>query len=142
MRVMRPIGHEDRLSIVDHLDELRNRLIVCVIASSSPFALCYWQNDELLEIVNKPLEQSQRSGQRQRPARAGRGVRRGARAAARQAEAGAERHRRRADALGDEPGVPSDPRASVDAAAAALAAAAESSTARSPRCPRTAGAGR
>ena len=25
---IRPIGHEDRLSLVDHLDELRTRLIV------------------------------------------------------------------------------------------------------------------
>ncbi len=28
-KALRPIGHEDRLSIVDHLDELRSRLIVC-----------------------------------------------------------------------------------------------------------------
>src|SRR5437764_329444 len=31
-RVLRPIGHEDRLSVVDHLDELRTRLIICAFA--------------------------------------------------------------------------------------------------------------
>ena len=28
---LRPIRHEDRLSLVEHLDELRKRLIVCVV---------------------------------------------------------------------------------------------------------------
>ena len=59
MPVMRPIDHEDRLSIVDHLDELRNRLIVCVVAFFIAFAFCYWQNAAVLEILNEPLEQSQ-----------------------------------------------------------------------------------
>jgi len=27
---IRPVGHEDRLSVVEHLDELRNRLIISV----------------------------------------------------------------------------------------------------------------
>ena len=29
---VRPIGHEDRLSLVDHLGELRARVVICVIA--------------------------------------------------------------------------------------------------------------
>ena len=36
-KVLRPIGHEDRLSIVDHLDELRSRLIICGIALAIAF---------------------------------------------------------------------------------------------------------
>ena len=62
MPVMRPIEHEARLSIVDHLDELRNRLIVCLVAFVAAFSLCYWQNGAVLDFVNKPLEDSQRSG--------------------------------------------------------------------------------
>jgi hypothetical protein len=31
----RLIGHDERLSIVDHLDELRSRLIVCAWSSST-----------------------------------------------------------------------------------------------------------
>lgn len=52
----RPVGHDDRLSLVDHLDELRTRLIVCVAAVAVAFALCAWQNGPLLKIVNRPLE--------------------------------------------------------------------------------------
>lgn len=52
---MRPIAHEDRLSVVDHLDELRTRLIVCAVAFIAAWALTGWQNHLVLEIVNKPL---------------------------------------------------------------------------------------
>lgn len=52
----RPIGHDDRLSLVDHLDELRSRLIICVIAVVVMFGFCFWQNNRLLTIINHPLE--------------------------------------------------------------------------------------
>jgi sec-independent protein translocase protein TatC len=55
---LKPIGHEDRLTIVDHLDELRSRLIVCAITLSIAFALCFWQNGPLLDALNKPLKES------------------------------------------------------------------------------------
>jgi sec-independent protein translocase protein TatC len=55
MRRMRPIAHDDRLSVVDHLDELRTRLIVSAIAFIAAWALTAWQNHLVLEIVNKPL---------------------------------------------------------------------------------------
>ena len=55
-KVLRPIGHEDRLSIVDHLDELRTRLFVCVGVLVVVFAVCFWQNHLLLNVVNKPLK--------------------------------------------------------------------------------------
>ena len=54
-KVLRPIGHEERLSIVDHLDELRSRLFICLAALGVAFALCYWQNTHLLDLLNKPL---------------------------------------------------------------------------------------
>jgi sec-independent protein translocase protein TatC len=55
VRRIRPISHEDRLSVVDHLDELRSRLIISGLAFMAAWALCGWQNDLVLEIVNKPL---------------------------------------------------------------------------------------
>jgi sec-independent protein translocase protein TatC len=55
VRRIRPIGFEDRLSVVDHLDELRSRLIVCAVVFIAAWALTAWQNDLVLEIVNKPL---------------------------------------------------------------------------------------
>jgi sec-independent protein translocase protein TatC len=54
-RSLRPIGHQDRLSLVDHLDELRNRLIICGVVLAVAFGFCFWQNHELLRIINKPL---------------------------------------------------------------------------------------
>jgi sec-independent protein translocase protein TatC len=54
-RSLRPIGHEDRLSLVDHLDELRNRLIISGAVLVVAFGFCFWQNHELLRIINKPL---------------------------------------------------------------------------------------
>jgi sec-independent protein translocase protein TatC len=56
---IRPIGHEDRLSLIEHLDELRTRLIWCVAVFMVAFAFCYWQNDAILEIVNGPIESTQ-----------------------------------------------------------------------------------
>ncbi len=53
---IRTISHEDRLSLVDHLDELRMRLIVSAIALAVAFGFCLWQNHALLNIINKPLK--------------------------------------------------------------------------------------
>jgi sec-independent protein translocase protein TatC len=52
---LRPIGHDDRLSIVDHLDELRSRLIVCGAVLFAAFCLCFWQNAHLIRVLNKAL---------------------------------------------------------------------------------------
>ena len=54
-RKIRPIGHEDRLSLVDHLDELRSRLIVCGLALLVAFGFCFWQNQALLHLLNRAL---------------------------------------------------------------------------------------
>ena len=54
---IRTIGHEERLSLVDHLDELRARLIVCAAVLGVAFGLCLWQNHLLLDVINKPLKQ-------------------------------------------------------------------------------------
>jgi sec-independent protein translocase protein TatC len=55
VRRIRPISHEDRLSVVDHLDELRSRLIFCAIAFGVAWAFTGWQNHLVLEIMNAPL---------------------------------------------------------------------------------------
>src|SRR3954451_10638314 len=52
---LRTIGHEDRLSLVDHLDELRTRLIISVAAFTVCFAVCAWQNNFILDTLNRPL---------------------------------------------------------------------------------------
>src|SRR5918912_677878 len=55
MRRIRPISHEDRLSVVDHLDELRSRIIVSLAAVLVAFALTMWQNHLVLKVLNRPL---------------------------------------------------------------------------------------
>jgi sec-independent protein translocase protein TatC len=52
---LRPVDFEDRLTLVEHLDELRTRIIISVGAFVVAFALCFWQNDRLLDIANGPL---------------------------------------------------------------------------------------
>jgi sec-independent protein translocase protein TatC len=52
---VRPVAHEDRLTVVEHLDELRNRIVVCLAALGVAFALCFWQSDVLLDVATEPL---------------------------------------------------------------------------------------
>jgi sec-independent protein translocase protein TatC len=54
-RRVRPVSHEDRLTLVEHLDELRNRIIVSIAAFGVALGLCLWQSDQLLEIASAPL---------------------------------------------------------------------------------------
>ncbi len=51
----RPASFEDRLTLVEHLDELRNRIIVSILVVAGAFVLCFWQNPALLDIANQPL---------------------------------------------------------------------------------------
>jgi sec-independent protein translocase protein TatC len=53
---LKRIDHEDRLSLVDHLDELRTRIIVSVLAFAVAFGLCLWQNHLILDLLNDPLD--------------------------------------------------------------------------------------
>ena len=55
---LRPVRHDDRLSLVEHLDELRTRIIICLAGFLVAFGLCFWQNDKILEILDRPLEKS------------------------------------------------------------------------------------
>src|SRR6476659_5371828 len=55
MGKIKPIAHEDELSLVEHLDELRTRLIVTLGVFGVVLAVCFWQNAKVLEFVNKPL---------------------------------------------------------------------------------------
>jgi sec-independent protein translocase protein TatC len=52
---LRPIGHHDRLSLVGHLDELRTRVIVSLLAVAVAFGVCFWQNHRLLHLIDSPL---------------------------------------------------------------------------------------
>ena len=55
MARLKPADFDDRLTLVEHLDELRTRIIVCGFVLVIAIGLCFWQNAELLEIANQPL---------------------------------------------------------------------------------------
>jgi sec-independent protein translocase protein TatC len=55
MARLRPVDFEDRLTLVEHLDELRTRIIISIVVFVAAFALCFWQNSTLLDIANAPL---------------------------------------------------------------------------------------
>ncbi len=54
-RRIKPLGHDEHLTIVDHLDELRSRIIASLIAVGIAFAFCAWQSDLILEILKEPI---------------------------------------------------------------------------------------
>jgi sec-independent protein translocase protein TatC len=58
VRTVRSISHDDRLSVVGHLDELRTRMIVSLVAIAVAFGVCFWQNHALLRLINRPLSQA------------------------------------------------------------------------------------
>src|SRR5271154_2296505 len=62
------IGHEDRVSVVDHLEELRTRLIISLAGLAVAFGFSVWQTHALLHTNNKPLAR-----QTQKQVRAGNG---------------------------------------------------------------------
>ena len=55
MARMTPVSFDERLTLVEHLDELRGRLIVSGAVLGVALVLCFWQNHLLLEIANGPL---------------------------------------------------------------------------------------
>jgi sec-independent protein translocase protein TatC len=52
---IRSVSHDERLSVVGHLDELRTRLFVSLATVAVAFGLCFWQNHALLHLIDSPL---------------------------------------------------------------------------------------
>jgi sec-independent protein translocase protein TatC len=59
LRKIRRLDHGDQAELVDHLDELRSRLIVSASAFGVALALCFWRNDLVLAVMNQPLDGKQ-----------------------------------------------------------------------------------
>src|SRR4051794_27523234 len=62
-------GHQERIPVVGHLEELRGRLIISLSALALAFGVCMWQNSALLHLMNAPL-----SHQTQKQVKAGHGA--------------------------------------------------------------------
>jgi sec-independent protein translocase protein TatC len=61
---LRQVAHDDRLSLVEHLTELRVRIVVCLVAFIGATALCFVFNQDVLDILNKPLTSTVDKGHR------------------------------------------------------------------------------
>ena len=55
MARLKAASFDDRMTLVEHLDELRSRLIFSGIFLLVVAALCFWQNHAILDIANAPL---------------------------------------------------------------------------------------
>ena len=55
MRLPRRLGHGQHAELVDHLDELRNRLVISLIAVTAAFAVSYAFHARLLALLEVPL---------------------------------------------------------------------------------------
>jgi sec-independent protein translocase protein TatC len=55
MRRVKSLAYEDEVSLVEHLDELRARVVVSLTVFGVALALCFWQNQLLIELANAPL---------------------------------------------------------------------------------------
>lgn len=60
MRLPRRLGHEETAELVDHLGELRSRLIVILVALAAGFAVSYGFHHQLLHWLNQPLPAGRR----------------------------------------------------------------------------------
>ena len=55
MARLRAARYDEQMTLVEHLDELRSRLIVSGAVLVVACGLCFWQNHLLIDIANKPL---------------------------------------------------------------------------------------
>ncbi len=55
MPPIRAAKFDEQMTLVEHLDELRSRIIVSAAVLVVACGLCFWQNHLLLELANKPL---------------------------------------------------------------------------------------
>jgi sec-independent protein translocase protein TatC len=52
---VRRLGHGEEATLVEHLTELRDRMIACVVLLAVVFAVAFWRYHDLFQILNAPL---------------------------------------------------------------------------------------
>ncbi len=55
MARVRAAKFEERMTLVEHLGELRGRIVISLVAFGVGFALCFWQDALMLDIANSAL---------------------------------------------------------------------------------------
>ena len=53
---LRRAAHDEQLSLVEHLDELRARLIVVLVVLTVAVAICFWQNNSIYHFLTGPID--------------------------------------------------------------------------------------
>ncbi|MBN8869824.1 MAG: twin-arginine translocase subunit TatC [Solirubrobacterales bacterium] len=61
MAKIKPVRHDDQLSLIDHLDELRSRIIYSLVFVAVAFAVCFWQSNHILDIAAAPLPEEHKA---------------------------------------------------------------------------------
>src|SRR3954451_20694531 len=51
---LQAVAHGERLTVVQHLSELRARLVLSIAVLAVLFAGCLWQSRSLLHVLNAP----------------------------------------------------------------------------------------
>jgi sec-independent protein translocase protein TatC len=54
-RRLKPAQFDERMTLVEHLDELRTRIVFCGIVLAIAIGVAFWQDELLLDIANDPL---------------------------------------------------------------------------------------
>lgn len=52
---VRRLDHGEEATLVEHLTELRDRLIACFVVAAVVFAVAFWRYHDLFQILNGPL---------------------------------------------------------------------------------------
>jgi sec-independent protein translocase protein TatC len=55
VKLPRRLSSGEEITLVEHLDELRNRLFVCIAAVTVGFALAFWRHADILRLLNDQL---------------------------------------------------------------------------------------
>ena len=53
------IAYDEEAALVDHLGELRSRIVASLSAFGVAFGLCLWQNNMLLDLLRRPIGDKQ-----------------------------------------------------------------------------------
>jgi sec-independent protein translocase protein TatC len=45
------VGHDDEVTVVEHLDELRNRLLISLICLAVAFSVAFWRHTDIIRLL-------------------------------------------------------------------------------------------
>src|SRR5215475_6133465 len=55
MKKVRRLTAGEEITLTEHLDELRNRLMIALLALTVAFAVAFWRHGDILDLLNRQL---------------------------------------------------------------------------------------